>query len=354
MKRLALILALAFAAVFSAAAAKQHNLIVELVSDNLRCHGRNNLKLEDLDDILENSGPFHNVIVIADGNSTPAMALGVKAHIESDASSTQVVFVTPQQLTGGERNPDYWPKWTSFEISQRFQPLTYRQFSSNSKSEKGGKTVVLNARDAFSSYRLSYGGDDIGVASVVDILPAGDFLRVKVSPDVNMTSLLTFDHELRQWFKQYGRELDVTYFTTDTKVSNASAFEIKLQDKAQFEIPTLVFNYLDQTSYKSAPLYYWNSSEGYLDISKYADRTGWEYYDPAFKGSVLLSFTISIDGSIQDVVVNESKSAEVRDYLLDNMLHWQNSTWVPARDNAGNPVNMRVEKVRIAITRKPE
>ena len=354
MKRLLLILALSLAALFSAAAANQRNLIVELVSDNLRCHGRENLKLEDLDAIMAKEGPFNNVIVIADGNSTPAMALGVKALVEASDKAGGVVFVTPQLLTGVERNPEYWPRWTSFEISERFQPLTYKQFTSSSKSEKGGKTVVLNARDAFSPYRLYYGGDDIGAASVADILPDGNFLRVKVSPDVNMYSLLTFDRELHRWFEQYGRTLDVTYFTTGTNVADAAAFEIKARDKMQYDVPTLVFNYLDKTSYRSAPLYYWNSTEGYLDIPKYADYTGWEYYDPSFKGSVLLSFTISIDGSIQDIEALEYNSEERKDYLLENMIHWQNSTWVPARDNAGNPVNMRVEKVRIMVTRKPE
>ena len=359
MKRILLtIAALAALLIPAAAYAPKNNLFLDLTESRVYHRGEF-LMMEELQDLIKaQEEPVDNVIVTTDANSSAIMMLGIRDYV-AEVSSAQVIFIFPKRH-------DYpadiaWNSYSAFTVdkSPLFEPLSNEEyyteqalweFKQPMPEETKGVTVLLDSLN-----RAFYmGGEKVHWSAPFTYLleefkmPESEseevevpYLKIKITDNTTVGEIVSYESTINWYALNKDLQINYAFFSPDTRVSAASAFNLNPTTLDDLDIATVFYSKPEQ--YSVAPTYY-----GYSDMDDILQQIG--YYIPGNtghdRGRAVISFTVCIDGSVIDVEqVSGMKGAGER---VKTGLEAAPPFWSQARDNEGNPVNMRyVIKMRL-------
>lgn len=390
MKRLLLTLAVIAAFIVPASAyAPQNNLFLDLTGGRVYHHGTF-LMLEELRDMVASQAePVDNVIVTVDEKSEVVMMLGIRDYV-AEVSSAQVIFIflAKSSYTGEVRIVGN--KVFTLDRSPFFEPLSNQEyyteqalweFNQPMPEETRGITVLMD-----NLHKFYMGGTEVHYSAPFYALKdfklpepeaeengnteekpeenAGDkdasenaetdenaeydvneievpYFRVKLTADTTVEDLLAYEHTITWYCVEDHVEMNYAYFTPDTRVAVASAFNINPATLDDLDIATV--NFSKPEEYSVAAKYY-----DYSDLDDIITQIG--YYIPSQvghnRGRAVVWFTVGIDGSVKDIVQESGLPGPGR--LITQALETAPPFWSQALDNDGNPVNMRFRiKMRI-------
>lgn len=354
MRRILLTLAAIAAFVVPAAAyAPQNNLFLELTGSRVYYHDEF-LMLEDLQELIKaQEEPVNNVIVTADAYSSAVMMLGIRDYV-AEVSSAQVIFIFPKKMEyPGDISLDSYSVFT-IDKSPYFEPLSNEEYYSEQAlwefnqpmpEETMGVTVLLDSlRNGFYM-----GGKEVHWSVPINYLledfkmpaPEGEeneceapYYRVKITDNTTVGDLLTYETTITWYALNKDLQIQYAFFSPDTRVANAAAFNLNPTTLDDVEIGTVY--YAKPEEYSVAPTYY-----GYSDMEDILTQIG--YYVPGNtghnRGRAVIWFTVCIDGSVKDI---EQESGMIgAGERVRTALEKAPPFWSQAKDNEGNPVNMR-------------
>lgn len=354
MKRILLtIVALAALLVPASAYAPKNNLFLDLTESRVYHHGQF-LMLEELQELIKaQEEPVDNVIVTADAYSSAVMMLGIRDYV-AEVSSAQVLFIFPKKAEyPGDIALDSYSVFT-IDSSPYFQPLSNEEyyteqalweFKQPMPEETMGVTVLMDRMN--NSFYM--GGKEVHWSAPFTYLveefkmPESEleeneceapYLRIKITDNTTVGDLLTFETTINWYALNKDLQIQYAFFSPDTRVANASAFNLNPSILDDLDIATVYYAKPEQ--YSVAPTYY-----GYSDMDDILTQIG--YYIPGNtghnRGRAVIWFTVCIDGSVKDI---EQESGMIgAGERVKTALETAPPFWSQALDNEGNPVNMR-------------
>lgn len=357
MKKILLTL-VAFAALVlpASAYAPQNNLFLELSNSQI-LHKGEPVMLEDVQALITScEEPTDNVIVTADDKSAVAMMIGIRDCV-AEVSQAQVLFIVPMRRGYHGSMNLFTPAIFTLDPSPYFEPLTSEEFYTEQAlwesgikmpKEEGGITVLMKNINEFymGGEQVHY---SIPIASLKDVKVPNEevdvpYLRVKLGEDASVEDLLTYEYTLSWHAVNETLEMNYAFFTPDSRVAQAAAFNINPASLDEIEIATV--DYAEKDTYSVATTY-----AGYSDLMEIIDELGRYFpYDPGHaRGRAIVAITVGIDGTIKEIeYVNGMKA--VYNLAEEALRERAFPFWSQALDLEGNPVNMRL-RLQFKISR---
>ena len=354
MKRILLTLAAIAAFIVPAAAyAPVNNLFLELTHSRVYHHG-NFLMLEELQEMVTSqTDPLDNVIVTVDDSSAVVMMLGIRDYV-AEVSPASVIFVFPRKTEYSGEIQQAGPRVFTLDKSPFFEPLSNQdyyteqglwEFNQPMPEETKGITVLMNGIRSFYMR-----GEEVHWSAPINYLledfkmPQQEseeneceapYFRIKITSETTVGDLLAYESIIDWYSVERNLQVDYAYFSPDTRVAVASAFNINPAYLDDLGIETVSYSKPEEYSVAST---YWD----YSDLEDI--KTQISYYFHAgernhFRGRVIVCFTVCIDGTVKDI--EQVFGIKSTGDIVKNALESAPPCWSQAKDLNGDPVNMR-------------
>lgn len=355
-----------------AAYAPQNNLFLDLTGGRVYHHGTF-LMLEELQELVASQAePVDNVVVTVDESSEVVMMLGIRDYV-AQVSQANVIFVFPKTKDHSGEIQQAGPRVFTLDRSPFFEPLSNQEyyteqalweFNQPMPEETRGITVLMDhlnrnfymrGEEVHWSAPFTYLLEDFkmppqeseenseenaGENAETDTDAESNeneapYLRIKISDNTTAGELLAYERIIEWYCVDRNLQINYAYFSPDSRVALASAFNINPAYLDDLEIATVNYKKTDEYSVAAN---YWD----YSDIEDMKTQIGYYIHTGErnhHRGRVIVNFTVCIDGTVKDIeqVFGIKSTGE----LVKQALETAPPCWSQARDLNGDPVNMR-------------